>query len=112
MIRKTTTKTPNSFIKSKSTGDSSGVLRFPQKLLSPSRVLQSVQRKGVPRTASQNLEFAGDAKNMYREKNVLAIRDGAVKGSVCIQPKTQDSSSEKYGVKEADASLRLSDGFL
>ena len=33
--------------------------------------------------------------------DVLAIRDGgAVKASLCTLPKTQDSSSEKYGAKE------------
>ena len=49
---------------------------------------------GVSRFSSLSFtpSFSGD---------VLAIRDGA-EAYLCTQPKTQDSSSEKYGVKEAD----------
>ena len=48
---------------------------------------------GVSRFSSLSFtpSFSGD---------VLAIREGAVKASLCTLPKTQDSSSEKYGAKE------------
>jgi len=72
-----------------------GVSSQVSRMLAMAVALFSGKVAGASRFSSLSFtpSFSGD---------VLAIREGAVKASLCTQPKTQDLSSEKYGVKEAD----------